>query len=44
MIVLTGMNYDEETTLYEQAKSSLIKFKGEVCDSGTSHSSGPSIT
>lgn len=43
MIVLTGMNYDEKATLYEQAKSSLKKFKGEVCDSGTSHSSGPSI-
>lgn len=43
MIVLTGMNYDEKATLYEQAKSSLKKFKGEMCDSGTSHSSGPSI-
>ena len=29
MIVLTGMNYDEANTLYEQAKKSLKKYKGD---------------
>lgn len=43
MIVLTGMNYDEKATLYEQAKRSLIKFKGEVCDSSSSHASAQGV-
>ena len=29
MVVLTGMNYDEANTLYEQAKKSLKKYKGD---------------
>ena len=28
MIVLTGMNYDEANTLYEQDKKSLKKYEG----------------
>ena len=28
LLVLTGMNYEPNTTLYEEAKSSLKKFKG----------------
>ena len=28
MLVLTGMNYDNKDTLYEEAKRSLKKFKG----------------
>ena len=29
LIVLTGMNYDEANTLYEQAKEPLKKYKGD---------------
>ena len=29
MLVLTGMNFSEKDTLYQQAKKSLVKFKGE---------------
>ena len=29
MIVLTGMNYDEANTLYEQGKKYLKKYKGD---------------
>ena len=29
MIALTGMNYDEANTLYEQAKKTLKKYKGD---------------
>ena len=29
MLVLTGMNYAEKNKLYDQAKASLLKFKGE---------------
>ena len=37
LLVLTGMNYDNKETLYEEAKESLKKFKGsdgESCNSG----------
>ena len=27
LLVLTGMNYEQKSTLYEEAKSSLKKFK-----------------
>ena len=37
LLVLTGMNYAEKDRLYEQAKASLIKFKGKQ---GTGCSSG----
>ncbi|CAC5412668.1 unnamed protein product [Mytilus coruscus] len=39
MLVLTGMNYENKLTLYEEAKRSLKKFKGEggqVKDTGQS--------
>ena len=29
ILVLTGMNYEQKSTLYEEAKSSLKKFKGD---------------
>ncbi len=29
MLVMTGMNYADKGTLYEQAKTSLKKFKGK---------------
>ena len=29
LLVLTGMNYEQKSTLYEEAKSSLKKFKGD---------------
>lgn len=38
MIVLTGMNFENKETLYEEAKKSLKKFKGETCEG---HSSTP---
>ena len=32
LLVLTGMNYENKSTLYEEAKASLKKFKGdEMC-------------
>ena len=34
MVVLTGMNFENRVTLYEEAKTSLKKFKGETCDAG----------
>ncbi|VDI35885.1 Hypothetical predicted protein [Mytilus galloprovincialis] len=33
MLVLTGMNYENKPTLYDEAKRSLKKIKGEMCDS-----------
>lgn len=36
LLVMTGMNYDKKSTLYEQARKSLRKFKG---DSGGNSSS-----
>ena len=30
LLVLTGMNYDNKGTLYEEAKKSLKKFKGVI--------------
>ena len=41
MLVLTGMNYSNKETLYEEAKQSLKKFKGGVTE--VSASLGPSI-
>ena len=41
MLVLTGMNYANKETLYEEAKQSLKKFKGGVVE--VSASLGPSI-
>ena len=38
LLVLTGMNYDDKETLYEEAKKSLKKFKGsdgKTCNSGS---------
>ena len=32
MLVLTGMNYAEKNTLYEQAKKSLKTFKGDQAE------------
>ena len=29
LLVFTGMNYEQKSTLYEEAKSSLKKFKGD---------------
>ena len=37
MLVLTGMDYGEKNTLYEQAKKSLVKFKGEQGGGATSN-------
>ena len=31
LLVLTGMNFDNKASLYEEAKSSLKKFKGDDC-------------
>ena len=36
LLVLTGMNYDNKKTLYEEAKKSLKKFKGDTESSSTS--------
>ena len=41
LLVLTGMNYENKITLYEEAKKSLKKFKG--CDSDSSSSTGPAV-
>ena len=41
MLVLTGMNYKNKSTLYEEAKQSLKKFKGDI--SGGSASLGSSV-
>ena len=41
MLVLTGMNYKNKSTLYEEAKQSLKKFKGDI--SGGSESLGSSV-
>ncbi|KAH3782124.1 hypothetical protein DPMN_160035 [Dreissena polymorpha] len=35
MLVLTGMNYEERKTMYEQAKKSLKKFRGDVVESAS---------
>ena len=34
MLVLTGMNYNNKETIYDQAKKSLKKFKGEQATGG----------
>ena len=41
LLVLTGMNYENKGKLYEEAKASLKKFKGDI--TGGSISSGTSI-
>ena len=33
LVNLTGMNYENKPTLYDEAKRSLKEFKGEMCDS-----------
>ena len=48
LLVLTGMDYTERDKLYEQAKTSLKKFKGEPTNvagssSGTNSSSGSKV-
>ena len=48
LLVLTGMDYTERDKLYEQAKTSLKKFKGEQTNvagssSGTNNSSGSNV-
>jgi len=43
MLVLTGMNYEKKDTLYEEAKKSLLKFKGEVGSASDSGALGQSI-
>ena len=35
-LVLTGMNYGEKETLYEEAKKSLKKFKGDIVEGSVS--------
>ena len=42
MIVLTGMNYDEANALYEQAKKSLKKYKGD--QAATKNSTNIAVT
>ena len=32
LLVLTGMNYEHKKTLYEEAKKSLQKFKGDITE------------
>ena len=44
MLVLTGMNYDNKLTLYEEAKKSLKKFKGDICSDSNSTSSTTTCT
>ena len=39
LLVLTGMNYDNKKTLYEEAKKSLKKFKGNENESLNNHAS-----
>ena len=39
MLVLTGMNYANKATLYEEAKKSLKKFKGDITEGSASLSS-----
>ena len=36
MLVLTGMNYANKQTLYEEAKQSLKKFKGDIAEGSAS--------
>ena len=36
MLVLTGMNYTKKSTLYEEAKQSLKKFKGDIAEGSAS--------
>ena len=40
LLVLTGMNYTNKATLYEEAMSSLKKFKGDLTVGNASSSSG----
>lgn len=40
MLVLTGMNYANKSTLYEEAMNSLKKFKGDLTTGNGSSSSG----
>lgn len=39
LLVLTGMNYEHKETLYEEAKKSLQKFKGDITEGQRSSSS-----
>ena len=43
LLVMTGMDYAQKATLYEQARKSLQKFKGGAVASGGVGSSSPSI-
>ena len=38
MLVLTGMNYSNKETLYDEAKQSLKKFKGDIAEGSTNSS------
>ena len=38
LLVLTGMDFSKKDTLYEEAKKSLRKFKGDSCESGNATS------
>ena len=39
MLVLTGMNYSNKETLYDEAKQSLKKFKGDIAEGSANSSS-----
>ena len=39
LLVLTGMTYANKATLYEEAKKSLKKFKGDITEGNVSLSS-----
>ena len=38
MLVLTGMNYSNKETLYDEAKQSLKQFKGDIAEGSTNSS------
>ena len=40
MLVLTGMDYGQKDTLFEQAKKSIKKFKGEQASGGENYGNG----
>ena len=40
MLVLTGMDYGQKDTLFEQAKESLKKFKGEQAGGDENYGNG----
>ncbi len=45
LLVLTGMDYSKRSTLFEQAKKSLTKFKGESCAcAGMTQNTQPAVT